>query len=316
MLFRSTPAAGARAASGPMISRIDVFRAARRGEIPANVPLDPWRSALRREMRTQRLLQWFASVMLLAMPVVLGIGVLATSASPGQALYNLTPVALFWPLGLIVVRLTRRRLRAMHRLLADIDSPPIDRVRIAGRLLAGERFLTKAMPYPLSHEEFLYWFDAVDGRALGLTLLREVAVSQVGDDVWPAVHVCNEFGLGTEHLPALTALWNADWHDVHLNVLEAIGETGSAEAVPVLMGIVDDVPRELEGLDAWRVNVGVMDALVSLGRDESVVALAELTAHSDRSVAGYAWVRLVDLHDEWWDDPSFYDGAIHEHVAG
>jgi len=30
------------------------------------------------------------------------------------------------------------------------------------------------------------------------------------------------------------------------------------------------------------------------------LALAELTGHVDSVVAGYAWVRLVDLHPDWW----------------
>jgi hypothetical protein len=299
------------------ITRVEVFEAARRRQLPINVPLDPWRRALRRELGTQRFARWFTLAMSGVLPAVLAVGIVVTSASLSRALGDLVPLVLFWSIAAVVVRLTGRRRRGMRALLAVLDDAPVQRPREEGRLTDQERHLIRSLPEPIAADDFLFWFGAPDGRDLGLELLGEVVRSRVDDDLWAALRVCFVFGLDGDHVPLLAELWDGDWHEEHLDVVAALGATGAASAVPVLLGVVDDVPRHLEGLDAWRVPVAVVDALGTLDvegdgdldgdldggadvGDARELALAELTGHVDRVVAGYAWVRLVDLHPDWW----------------
>lgn len=292
------------------ITRVEVFDAARRRHLPINVPLDPWRSALRRELGTQGFGLWFTVAMLGVLPAVLGVGILATSSSASRALGDLVPLVLFWSVAVLVVRLMGRRRRDMRALLAVLDHPPVLRPRVEGRLSDQERHLVRSLPDPIPAADFLFWFGAPDGRDLGLELLDEVLRSEVADDAWAALRVSAVFGLDEAHVPLLAALWDAPWHDDHLDVVVALGLTGAPSAVPVLLGVVDDVPLHLEGDDAWRVPVTVVDALCMIDGDERELALAELTGHVDRAVAGYAWVRMTALHPDWWQEmPAFRETA-------
>ncbi len=66
-----------------------------------------------------------------------------------------------------------------------------------------------------SPEEVLRHFGTVDGKALGLSLLRDAVDRQDSLDVEMALIVCATFGFTMDHLDPLVRLVWADWHHKH-----------------------------------------------------------------------------------------------------
>jgi hypothetical protein len=97
-----------------------------------------------------------------------------------------------------------------------------------------------------SRERILRHFNAVDGRQLGLRLVREAAEAKDPVDLEAALIVCFLFGYGPEHLGLLLELASGDWHQQHENLVSMLGALRSPDATGALIHAAIWVPDYLE----------------------------------------------------------------------
>ncbi len=98
-----------------------------------------------------------------------------------------------------------------------------------------------------SPEAVLRHFGAVDGHALGRSLLAEAVNGKDGDDVEAALIACFLFGMSLDHLGLLVQLASADWHCRHEDVATALDDLRAPAAVGALYHLTQWVPDYL----AW-----------------------------------------------------------------
>lgn len=145
---------------------------------------------------------------------------------------------------------------------------------------------------PMSNEQFLKEFGAVDGRALGLDLLRDAVDRRDPVDVELALVVCFRFGFTDGHLQPLLILASADWHQRHEDVASALGELRSPASVDALVHLARWVPAYLEFDDAHALAVKAIWALGGISGDAAHQALASLAGSSCSIVADNAVAQL------------------------
>jgi hypothetical protein len=125
-----------------------------------------------------------------------------------------------------------------------------------------------------SREQILRHFNAVDGRQLGLRLVREAAEAKDPVDLEAALIVCFLFGYGPEHLGLLLEHASGDWHQQHENLVSMLG--------------CASVARCRRRVDA-RGNLGAR--LSRVGRESRAGHQGDL---GDRRCAGNAAERALD----------------------
>jgi HEAT repeat protein len=145
---------------------------------------------------------------------------------------------------------------------------------------------------PMSNEQFLKKFGAVDGRALGLDLLRDAVNRRDPVDVELALVVCFRFGFTNDHLQPLLTLAFADWHQRHEDVASALGELRSPASIDALAHLARWVPAYLEYDDARALAVKAIWALGGIGGDTARGALTSLADSPSSIVAENAAAQL------------------------
>lgn len=134
-------------------------------------------------------------------------------------------------------------------------------------------------------EALLARFDATDGEALGLDLLRDAVARRDPVDVELALIVCFRFGLSDDHLPLLHELADADWHERHEDVAEALAELRSPTSVDALAHLAEWVPDYLEYDDARALATKAIWGLGSIATPTSRAVLERLSKSDDEVVA-------------------------------
>jgi hypothetical protein len=143
-----------------------------------------------------------------------------------------------------------------------------------------------------SPEDVLRHFGAVDGHALGLSLLADAVIREDGDDVEAALIVCFVFGMTPDHLELLVLLASADWHRRHEDVASALDGLRTPGAVAALVHLTQWVPEYL----AWDEGRGLArKAIWGLAKTpgpEAERALRLLLDDPDATVRAFAGKRL------------------------
>ena len=94
----------------------------------------------------------------------------------------------------------------------------------------------------VSPDEVLRHFGTPDGQALGLSLLQDAIRRRDADDVEMALIVAATFGFNRDYLDPLIQLTNWEWHHKHEDVVSALGQLHSPEAVDALEWMARWVP--------------------------------------------------------------------------
>jgi HEAT repeat protein len=144
----------------------------------------------------------------------------------------------------------------------------------------------------LGAEPFLTAFDAQDGEALGLTLLRDAVARRDPVDVELALVVCFRFGLSQQHRDLLHVLASADWHRRHEDVVTALGRLRSPDCVDALLHLAGWVPDYLDFDEARALATEAVWALGSIEGAAAREALEALTEDRDPIVSGGARAQL------------------------
>ncbi len=126
----------------------------------------------------------------------------------------------------------------------------------------------------ITPEEFLRQVGAVDGRELGVDLLREAMVEQNADSVEMALVVLGRFGTPPAALDLLIQLANADWHRRHEDVAGFLQEMRDPASIEALVRLATWVPAYLEYDDGRAL---ARKAIWALGAVPGPVADAALT---------------------------------------
>lgn len=144
----------------------------------------------------------------------------------------------------------------------------------------------------LSDDEFLEGFDTSDGEALGLRLLNDAVAHRESVDVELALVVCFRFGFSDDHVPLLTSLAFADWHQRHEDVAVALGRIRARQSVQALAHLAELVPSYLEYDAARALATKAIWALGSINDDASQKALESLALADDPIVAHSARAQI------------------------
>ncbi|MCP4309498.1 MAG: hypothetical protein GY788_32410 [bacterium] len=146
--------------------------------------------------------------------------------------------------------------------------------------------------------EFLEEFGADDGPALGLRLLRDAVDRRDPDDVELALIVCFVFGFSEEHLPLLLDLSFADWHFRHEDIVWALKDYKSPEAIDALMHAAQSVPGYLEWDEARALASKAIWALSAIDGRDAERALESLVLSDHHIVADGATAQLARRRQE------------------
>jgi hypothetical protein len=148
-----------------------------------------------------------------------------------------------------------------------------------------------------SPEDVLRHFGAVDGHALGLSLLADAVARQDGDDVEAALIACFVFGMTLDHLELLVLLASADWHRRHEDVANALDGLRTPGGVEALFHLTQWVPDYL----AWDEGRGLARkavwGLAKTPGPDAERALRLLLDDPDATVRAFAEKRLSALSD-------------------
>jgi len=143
-----------------------------------------------------------------------------------------------------------------------------------------------------SPDEVLRHFGATDGKALGLSLLRDAVDHEDGLDVEMALIVCATFGFTMGHLDLLVRLAWAGWHHKHEDVVAALGQLRAPAAVDALYHAAWWVPDYLDFDESRALAVKAIWALGGTPGDKAEQALAELVGAEDEIVREAARAQL------------------------
>lgn len=143
-----------------------------------------------------------------------------------------------------------------------------------------------------SPEQVLRHFGATDGKALGLSLLRDAVDREESLDVEMALIVCATFGFTMGHLDLLVRLASAGWHHKHEDVVSALGQLRAPAAVGALYHAAWWVPDYLDFDESRALAVKAIWALGGTPGDEAEQALTELGGAEDEIVRAAARAQL------------------------
>lgn len=133
----------------------------------------------------------------------------------------------------------------------------------------------------ISPEDFLRRFGADDGRALGLSLLRDAVSRRYGDGVELALIVSAVFGFTPDHYGLLKELCYADWHMSHEDVVSSLGEWRDPDSIDALLHMTDWIPGYLDYDEARALATKAIRALGGIPGPEASAALERLSEADD-----------------------------------
>ena len=96
------------------------------------------------------------------------------------------------------------------------------------------------------------------------------------------------------HLPLLLPLVTADWHQRHEDVVSAIDDLRSPDAIDALIKATQNIPEYLEFDDSRALAVKAIWALSKIDSDAAKEALKRLSLTDDPIVANQAKNRLAN----------------------
>lgn len=144
-----------------------------------------------------------------------------------------------------------------------------------------------------SPEDVLRHFGTQDGRALGLSLLRDAVDRRDGSDTEYALIVCGVFGITEEdHLELLVQLASAGWHTKHEDVASALDRLRTPAAVNALYHLTQWVPDYLDWDEGRALARKAVWGLAKIPGPEARAALRQLLDDRDEHVRAYAAKRL------------------------
>lgn len=145
-------------------------------------------------------------------------------------------------------------------------------------------------------EELLCKLGITDGKALGLELLRESVQSLDTYDVEIALFVCFTCGLTPTHLGPLLDLASAEWHNRHEDVVSALDELRTAEAIPALVRATQWVPEYLGFDESRALATKAIRALGNIPGSDAEQALISL-ADSDNDILSKTATTVLQYRD-------------------
>jgi hypothetical protein len=133
----------------------------------------------------------------------------------------------------------------------------------------------------ISEEEFLRRFgiQRAEGGKFALNILEKAYCEKAAIDVECGITVGFHFGFTADHLNILWRLSEADWHQMHEDVVTALGELHDNRAVEALYRAALITPPYLEFDDSRALAVKAIWALGRLGdsgADEKLRLLSQL----------------------------------------
>jgi len=148
-----------------------------------------------------------------------------------------------------------------------------------------------------TNDEFLQAFGDDDGPTLGLRLLRDALEQRDPVDVELALVVGFRFGISPDYLPSLLTLARADWHHAHEDVVRALGQLETPEAVGALVRLASWVPEYVDWDENRTLAKNAIWALGGIPSRAVDVALASLAASDDPIVAAGATEQIERRHE-------------------
>lgn len=129
----------------------------------------------------------------------------------------------------------------------------------------------------IERSEFLHRFrktDSVEG--LACELLNEAIETRIPDDVECAIIVGAVFGFNPASLAPLITLLKQDWHFKHEDIVGAIGDFNSPDAVNALYEITQWVPTYLKFNNGHPLARKAIYALSAINAPQAFQALIKL----------------------------------------
>lgn len=136
-------------------------------------------------------------------------------------------------------------------------------------------------PRAITPEEVLQRFGTSDGAALAAGLLCDAVAREDGTDVEMALIASFVFGVSMEQLDSLVSLCWADWHWSHEDVVTALGELRTPQAVDALFHATQWVPEHLAYDESRALATKAIWALGGTPGPEAEQALTRLLDSDD-----------------------------------
>ncbi|ADC61488.1 HEAT repeat domain-containing protein [Allochromatium vinosum] len=159
------------------------------------------------------------------------------------------------------------------------------------------KLILRFATHEVSEADFLQSFDnASDGSTLALQLLHEAIDGRDTEEVELALIVGFRFGIDERHLSALLNLEPANWHQRHEDVVSALGDIRSTEAVPALYHATQWIPDYLDFDENRALAVKAIWSLGNIAGKEAEACLEKLASDPDAILRDTAREQLKRRH--------------------
>jgi hypothetical protein len=136
----------------------------------------------------------------------------------------------------------------------------------------------------ITKEDFLRRFpSSVEEGKVASRVLEDAYATQSAEDLQCALIIGFAFGFATAHKEILSRLIDVDWHNSHEDVVEALDELRTPDAVDALFRATQWIPKSLEYDDSRALAVKAIWALAKLTVPEAETKL-EIIARSNSAV--------------------------------
>jgi len=136
-------------------------------------------------------------------------------------------------------------------------------------------------------------------REWALDQLLDAIARQDGEDAEAALVVSGSFGRDRRWARPYVELLESDWHLLHEQAAQALGELGGTDAVPALVGAAHRVPAYLAHDEGRALAVKAVHSLGRIPGPEAEAALRDLLEHEDHELR----VRVRRVLDRRLADP-------------
>jgi hypothetical protein len=134
----------------------------------------------------------------------------------------------------------------------------------------------------ISKAEFLRQFpSSVDRGKLALRFLEEACNTHDAEDLNCALIVGHTFGFGPEHTKILCRLVEVDWHYCHEDIVTALDQLRTTDAVEALFRATQWIPESLEYDDSRALAVKAIWALGNIPGNEAEAKLEAIVYSND-----------------------------------
>jgi hypothetical protein len=149
----------------------------------------------------------------------------------------------------------------------------------------------------ISKEDFMRRFpSAIEQGKLASRLLEDAYRAQDGDDLECALAVGFTFGFAREHMDILCHSVGADWHVRHEDVVSALDDLRSSDAVEALFHATQWIPKYLDYDDSRALAVKAIWAIGNIPGTEAETKLEALALSNDAILRKTAVEQLERRH--------------------